>query len=181
LGDPEERQRVRTEVDAMFARAKIPAKKDAKSEDFEVKPGAFEPSSGNGTANSAPADGDVAMGGTDIIPKPKTARKVWERLTKDLQLVVNRATTEMEAYDRHSQKAINHYKQALERRTGRSIPATAVPGVGGGILRNRNEESPIDMNAIRRMSTGMPIVGFQVAQTTRTYEKLDDISRRDSK
>ncbi len=180
-GDPEERQRVRLEVDAMFARAKIPAKENAKNEDFEVKPGFFKPSNGNGTASLAPTDRDVMMGGLDSNPKPRTARKVWESLSKDLQLVVDRAATEIEAYDRHAQAVINHYRQALERRTGRSVSATSIPGTGGGILRNRTEESPVDMNAIRRMSTGMPIVGLQTVQTTRTYEKFDDIARRGSK
>ncbi len=184
LEDPEERQRVRFEVEAMYARAKIPAKKDAKSEDFEVIPGTFNSSIGSRAGNPAPVDGDVAIGGIDTYPKPQTAKKVWEGLGRDLQLVVDRAATEMEAYDRHAQEVINHYRQALERRTartGKSVSATVTPGIGRGILKNRREESPIDMNATRRLSTGMPIVGLQAAQLTRTYEKMDDIVRRSSK
>lgn len=179
-GDHEERKRIKMEVNAVFQKARIPAKKDAKSEDFEVKPGAFKPSNSNGTANTAPTDGDVKMGGIDTPPNQRTARMVWEGLSKDLQQVVHKSATEMEAYDRHAQAVINHYKQALERRTGKKVPTTVAAGTGGGILRNRNEESPIDMHAIRRMSTGMPIVGFQPVQATRTYEKLDDIARRGS-
>jgi hypothetical protein len=178
-GDPEERKRLKTEVDAMFARTKVLAKKDAKSEDFEIKPGAFKPNDGNRTANPAPIDGDVEMGGTASVSKPRTARMVWEGLSKDLQQVVDKAATEMEGYERHAQDVVNHYKQALERRTGKKIPTPVATGIGG-ILRNRNEESPIDMHAIRRMSTGMPIVGVQPVQATRTYEKMDDIARRGS-
>jgi hypothetical protein len=178
-GDHEERKRVRAEVNAMFMKAKVPAKKDAKIEDFEVKPGTFKPSNGNGIANPAPADEDVAMGGTDTtIPKPRTARMVWEGLSKDLQQIVSKAVSEMEGYDRHAQDVINYYRQALERKTGKKVPT---PGAAGGsILKNRNEESPIDMHAIKRMSTGMPIVGLQPTQTTRIYEKMDDIARRGS-
>jgi hypothetical protein len=177
-GDPKERQRVRSEIDAMFQRTKIPAKKDAKSEDFEVKPGDFKPHHSNGIATPAPADGDVVMGGTEADPKPRTARMVWEGLSRDLQEVVDRAASEMEAYDRHAQETINPYRQALERRTGRHIPTPVATGVGGGILRNRNEGSPIDMNAIRRMSTGMPIVGLPAAAPDRSHEKMDEITRK---
>ena len=177
-GDPKERQRARSEVDAMFQRTKIPAKKDAKSEDFEVKPGDFKPHHSNGIAIPAPADGDVVMGGTEADPKPRTARMVWEGLSRDLLEVVDRAASEMEAYDRHAQETINPYRQALERRTGRHIPTPVATSVSGGILRNRNEGSPIDMNAIRRMSTGMPIVGLPAAAPNRSHEKMDEIARR---
>jgi hypothetical protein len=178
-GDPEERKRVRMELDAMFQRTKMPPKKDAKSEDFEVKPGE-SPYRGIGAVYPAPADGDVAMGGTGIYQKEGTARMVWEGLSRDLQDVVDRAASEMEAYDRHAQDTMVPYRQAFERRTGRQVPAPVAIGISGGILRNRNEESPIDRDAFRRMSTSMPVVGLPAAPSTRSYEKMDDISRRGS-
>jgi len=180
LGDAEERKRIRSELDAMFQRAKAPANKDAKSEDFEVRPGEFKPPcNSNGIANHPPSNGDVPMGGFETDPKPRTARMVWEGLSRDLQEVVDRAASEMEAYDRHAQETIFPYKQALERRNAsRYIPPPIATGVNSGILRNRNEESPVDMNAIRRMSTGMPIVGLPAAPPTRSYEKMDEIVRR---
>ncbi|KAE9372033.1 hypothetical protein N431DRAFT_374856 [Stipitochalara longipes BDJ] len=179
-GDPEERKRVRTELDAMFDRTRMLPKKDAKSEDFEVKPGGFAPYNGNGLFYPAPTNGDVAMGGTETDPKSRTARMVWEGLSRDLQEVVDRAASEMEGYDRHAQETMVPYKQALERRTGRHIPAPVATGIAGSILRNRNEESPIDRDAIRRMSTGMPVVGVPAAPPTRAYEKMDHIARRGS-
>lgn len=179
-GDPEERKLVRSELDAMFQRTKMPAKKDAKSEDFEVRPGEFKPYNGNGMFNRTPGDGDVSMVGIELDAKPRTARKAWEGLSRDLQEVVDRAASEMEAYDRHAQNTLNPYKQALERRTGRPVPTAVATGVNGGILRNRNEQSPIDVHAIRRASNGMPIPRTQAAQATRTYEKIDEIGRRGS-
>lgn len=181
LGDPEERKRVRSEIDAMFQRTRMPAKEGAKSEDFEVKPRDFKPYSGNGIANPMPADsGDVAMSGTGADAKPRTARMVWEGLSRDLLEVVDRAASEMVAYDRHAYQTNDVYRQSLERRTGRQVPTPVAAGVSGGILRNRNEPSPINVNAIRRMSTGMPIVGVPPAQPTRSYEKMDEIVKRGS-
>jgi hypothetical protein len=180
LGDPEERKRVRVEVDAMFQRTRMPAN-GARSEDFEVKGGDFKPYSGNRIANPIPANsGDVTMSETGADAKPRTARIVWEGLSRDLLEVVDRAASEIVAYDRHAHQTNDVYRQSLERRTGRQVPTPVAIGVSGGILRNRNESSPIDVNAIRRMSTGMPIVGIPPAQPTRSYEKMDEIVRRGS-
>ena len=178
-GDPEERKRVRSELDAMFQRTKMPLTKDAKSEDFEVKPGEFMSYNGNGVVHSVPANGDVAMGGTETDPKPRTARMVWEGLSRELQEVVDRAASEMEAYDKHAHDTTEWYRQALERRTGRHVPAPVATGVTGGILRNRNEESPIDRDAFRRMSA-TAVSGAPAVQPTRAYEKMDEIARRGS-
>jgi hypothetical protein len=177
-GDPEERKRVRAEVDAMFERTKKPVKEGAKSEDFEVKPGDFKFYRGNGGTNP---NRDVAMGGVEAYSKPRTARMVWEGLSRDLLEVVDRAASEMDAYNRHAQNTLAVYEQALERRGVRHAAPPTATGVSGGILRNRHEESPIDMHAIRRMSTGMPLVGVAPAPPTRSYEKFDDIARRGSR
>lgn len=177
-GDPEERRRVRSEIDAIFRGATAPAKTDVRAEDLEIYPGDFKVFDRNGNATRAAADGDVDMTGTDS--KPRTARMVWEALGKDILDLVDKASSEIVAYDRHAQNTINLYKQALERRTGKQIPPPIATGINGGILRNRTEESPIDMNAFRRMSTGMPIVGLPSAQPGRAYEKMDEIARRGS-
>jgi hypothetical protein len=166
-GDPEERRRLRSEIDAMFQRIKIPSRKDAKSEDFEVKPGHFKPFHGNEIANPAQANGDVAMGGTEVNPKPRTARMVLESLSRDLLEIVDRAAAEMEGYDKHAEETINPYRQALDRRIGKHVPTTVAASISGGILKNRNEQSPIDMSAVRRVSTGMPIVGLPAAAPTK--------------
>ena len=180
-GDPEERRQLRAEIKVTFQKAKIPASKDAKSEDFEANPGELKPYNGNGIANRVATDGDVDMAGTEDA-KPRTAKVVWEGLSKDILDLVDKASEEIVLYDRHAQTAINVYKQALERRNGgRQVPAPIATGNGGGILRNRNEESPIDLNAIRRMSTGMPVVGVvPPSQPSRAYEKMDEIARRGS-
>lgn len=120
------------------------------------------------------------MGGTETISKPRTARNLWEDLSKDLQHVVNQAVSEMEAHDKHAEKVLRGYKQALDKRTGRTFNPAAASGVSGGILRNRNVQSPIDRNEVRRMSTGMPISGLPATPAARTYENMDEIARRGS-
>lgn len=178
-GDPEERKRVRSELDAMFERTKKLVKEGAKSEDFEVKPGDYKFHRSNGGTNP---NRDFAMGGVKTYSKqPRTARMVWEGLSKDLMEVVDRAAYEMDAYNRHAQNTLSVYEQALERRGVRHAAPPAATGVSGGILRNRHEESPIDMHAIRRMSTGMPLVGVAPTPPTRSYEKFDEIARRGSR
>ncbi len=177
-GDPEERKRVRSELDAMFERMKKPVKDGAKSEDFEVKPGDFKFHRSNGGINPYR---DVAMGGAETYSKLRTARMVWEGLSRELMEVVDRAAWEIDAYNRHAQNTLSLYEQALERRGVRRAPAPMATGVSGGILRNRHEESPINMTAIRRMSTGIPLAGVAPAPPTRSYEKFDEIARRGSR
>ena len=69
----------------------------------------------------------------------------------------------------------------------RNGPPINTGGVGGGILKNRNEQSPINHNEIRRMSTGMPVVGFSPTvtkaegQPARQYENIEMLARRGSK
>ena len=157
----------------------MPPKKEAKSEDFEVKPGELLSYNGNGVVSSEPANGDVAMGGTGPEPRPRTARVVWEGLSRELQEVVDRAASEMEGYDKHAQQTKDFYRQALERRIGRPVPAPVATTSNGGILRNRNEESPIDRDAFRKMSA-TSVAGAPTAQPTRAYEKMDEIARRGS-
>jgi hypothetical protein len=50
---------------------------------------------------------------------------------------------------------------------------------GGGILRNAHKQSPIDLVAIRRMSTGMPIARSPV-QPVRTFGNFKEVARRGS-
>ncbi len=53
-----------------------------------------------------------------------------------------------------------------------------------GILNNRNESSPIDQNAIRRMSKGMPIAEISpqepVQEPVRNYGNMESMTRRGS-
>ena len=177
------------EIEAMLKRIRVPAKKDAQVREYEVKPGNFE-----FKAISA-GDGDedgVQMSGMEeslFVPERnvRTAAMITKELSWELRNLVDRAVAEMEAYDRHAEGVSLHYKQALERRTVRTgAPWNVVPGVGnggGGILKNRNEESPVDREAIRRMSTGMPFTGLGVqgAQAVRTFENIEGVARRGSK
>jgi hypothetical protein len=69
----------------------------------------------------------------------------------------------------------------------RNGPPINTGGRGGGILKNRSEQSPVNHNEIRRMSTGMPVVGFSPTvtkaegQPARQYENIEMLARRGSK
>jgi hypothetical protein len=208
-----EREQERKSVSEVLELMRKPARKDANPNDYMVK----ITTTGNPAPAPAPsADGDVEMGGTEINARPRTSRAIRKELSRALKEVVDRAVGEMEAYDRHCEETTNVYRQALNRRmsrdggqplltAGMSMGGSGTPGLGGlpggilrngppvntggggGILKNRNEQSPINHNEIRRMSTGMPVVGFSPTvtkaegQPARQYENIEMLARRGSK
>jgi hypothetical protein len=169
------------------------------------------------SASAPSADVDIEMGGTETNARVRTSRAIRKELSRSLKEIVDRAVGEMEAYDRHCEETTNVYRQALNRRMSRdggqplftgsmSMGGSGAPGlggvpggilrngssintggVGGGILKNRNEQSPINHHEIRRMSTGMPVVGFiptptkAEGQPARQYENIEMLARRGSK
>lgn len=176
----EERRQIRGQVRAMFGTARI-SKKDAKLEDFEIKPGQLLGIMPQKTTTPQPGtDSDVEMGGmnSNINQEPRTTQAVREKLSRDLQRLVDQGTSELEAYDRHCLVVLQLYKEALERRTGKKEPI-AVSTAMVGILKNRNVSSPVDLQSIRRSSTGQPFA-VQPAPATRTFETIDGIARRGS-
>jgi hypothetical protein len=168
-------------------------------------------------APSAGGDIQMGGTETSAPRRPRTSRAIRKGLSRALKEVVDNSVNELEAYDRHCEVTTNVYRQALNRRmsrdgglplftgetrTGgngvpglgglpggilRNGPSAVAGGVGGGILKNRNEQSPIDHNEIRRMSTGMPIVGASPTATkaqgqpARQYENIELLARRGSK
>ena len=241
-GKTEEQERLKREIDAMITRAKVPARKDAKSEEYEVKPGSlhFQNPAPASQSHQVPATSsnneDTEMGGMGSgantmhldqnqhqgqaqyqgpgQPLRRTAKVIREELHANLRQLIDRGVSEMEAYDGHAANTRNFYVQAWERRTGQpgsnnppprpppgmvtqglppgcnNLPprppsGLATPGLGmgggygsgsastagygsvggngsgsgsrpGGFLSNRHEQSPVDVHALRRMSTGMP-------------------------
>jgi hypothetical protein len=209
-----EREQERKSVSEVLELMRKPARKDANPNDYMVK---ITTTGNPAPAPAPSADGDVEMGGTEINARPRTSRAIRKELSRALKEVVDRAVGEMEAYDRHCEETTNVYRQALNRRmsrdgvlplftAGTSMGVSGTPGLGslpggilrngpsantggggGGILKNRNEQSPINHNEIRRMSTGMPVVGFSSiatkaeGQPARQYENIEMLARRGSK
>ncbi|RDL38212.1 uncharacterized protein BP5553_02552 [Venustampulla echinocandica] len=155
--DKEVNERQNKEIDNMFRRLKVLAKRDAKSEDYEAKPDTFNPNKQHPAIHPPAGDGNVEMGGMDNAPKPRTAKAVRDELSRNMRELVDRGTQELEGYDRHAQGILNHYRQSLERRTGRPAPpltgptgATVPPrgilknaGDGGSVSRNERKASGI--------------------------------------
>jgi hypothetical protein len=209
-----EREQERRSVAEVLELMRKPARKDANPNDYIAK---ITTTGNPTPAPVPGADGNVEMGGAETKARPRTSRAIRKELSRALKEVVDRAVGEMEAYDRHCEETTNVYRQALNRRmprdgglplftAGTSMGVSGTPGlrglpggilkngpsvnmggVGGGILKNRNEQSPINHNEIRRMSTGMPVVGFSPiatkaeGQPTRQYENIEMLARRGSK
>jgi hypothetical protein len=262
-GAEEEQERLKREIDSMIARAKVPARKDAKSEEYEVKPGSFHfqtpvPASQSHQVPATSSNNeDTEMGGMGTAastmpmgqnqrqaqdqgpdqPPRRTAKVIREELHANLRQLIDRGVSEMEAYDGHAANTRNFYVQAWERRTGQpgssNLPPRPPPGMAtqglppgsnnlpprppsglatqglgmgggygsgsasagghgsvggngsgsgsrtGGILSNRHEQSPVDVHALRRMSTGMPFVGAGSPREKqgRVQESMEDIAR----
>jgi hypothetical protein len=181
----EENRRSRNE---MLRRVRSKAREGAKAEDYQVRPGNVDfkdripaPATGNG---------DVEISG---MGPSRSAAAIRQELSLQLRDLVDRGVAELEAYDNHAAASTNMYKQALERQNQRRRStstavvqpsvATGAGGFGGGILRNGHEQSPLDMTAVRRVSTGMPIGKFpaQPVQPVRTLESVEEVARRGSK
>jgi len=179
---PEEKVKkdlVSKEVQNMVQRLKAPVKKNAKSEDYELKPGSpiFK-------APAAPQDTDVEMGGmNNESPKSRTATVIREELGRNLRELVDKSVREMEAYDTHALGVSNHYKQALERRTGKAAPPPSAPTGPKSILKNTgsSDSTPVSPLDNRRMSAGQIFAQATAGQPVRTYESIGDVARRGSK
>lgn len=183
-------EEVKKSIEEMIQRLRVPVRKDAEAGEYEVQAGNMELRN----APSTRGGDDMHKSGTDspVVPEPKarTATAIRAELSWELRNLVDRAVSEMEAYEAHATSVSSHYKQAMERRTTR-FGGTMGSGLGsgngsvgngGGILKNRNEESPVDREAIRRMSTGMPFTGPAVmGSVPRTFENIEGVARRGNK
>lgn len=173
---PEEnakKELLKKEVAETMQRLKIPARKDAKSEEYELKPGSLEVKT-----PSAPisGDGDVEMGGMNNGPsKRRTATVIREELSRNLKDLVDQSAKEMEAYDTHSLGVYNHYKQALERRNSKTAAPLSAPK--SILKRTGGDYSPVSPMDGRTISFAQP----SVVQPPRTYESIGDVARRGSK
>jgi hypothetical protein len=168
LGDGEpghqENAQLKRDVQNMIRRTRVPMKVDA-------KPGAYE-ITGNTFKDAEPdlfvsEDQDVEMGNTDTA-ELRTQTTIRAELTHELRDLVMRGASEMEAYDAHAEETMKKYKQALERRRGKTVPSISTSGPPSApppksILTNRHVESLVDKEAIRRMPT---------------FKDPDDMSRR---
>jgi hypothetical protein len=180
--DPERDKEMQKELRSMIERLKVPASKDAKEGEYEVKVGddTFQ------YMDSRPVireDQDVEMDGTGItVLKPRTSRTIREDLAHELRDLVMRGVSEMEAYDAHAEETTRKYKQALERRKERNRSTAAPSGIlKNGILKNKYTEITADTEGIRRTATGMPLSGSTPGQVVRTFENIGAVARRGSK
>jgi hypothetical protein len=179
---PEEKAKkelVKNEVANMMQRLKVRVRKDAKSEDYELKPGnpIFK-------TPAIPKDDDIEMGGVnDEPPKRRTATVIREELSRDLRELADKSVKEMEAYDTHTLGVSNHYRQALERRTGKSVAPPPAPTGPRSILKNTSstDSTPVSPMDSRRMSAGHIFAHAAAGQPVRTYESIGDVARRGSK
>ena len=172
-GEKARKELVKKEVAETMQRLKTPARKDAKSEDYELKPGALEVKI---SAVPVSGDGNVEMGGMNNGPsKRRTAAVIREELSRNLRDLVDHSTEEMEIYDAHSLGVYNHYKQALERRNSKTA---APPSAPRSILKNTGSDyTPLSPMDGRSISFAQPTV----VQPPRTYESIGDVVRRGSK
>ena len=163
----------------MLRRVRVKAREGARGEEYEIKAGNLEfrdAVSAPGTSN-----GDVWM--SDI--GPILSSDIRQELSLQLRDLVDLGVAELEAYDNHAAESTNMYKQALKRReerrgsTSTSNSQSEIATSVVGILRNGHEQTPVDMNAMRRMSTGMPVVGAPVPPV-RTTKNMKDNARRNS-
>ncbi|CZR53739.1 uncharacterized protein PAC_03619 [Phialocephala subalpina] len=185
--DNEKEKAKQKSIDACFAAMRVPAKKGARSEDFEYRAGN---TTTMGTARGSDGENrDIEMSGTEEtlrsplngdVNNELTQTQVLTALSKEMRDLVERGTAEMQAYDGHAKQVIAHYQQALDRRTGRKgsaqvSVASPVNNFAGG--------SPVDLHLqnFRRSSTGMPRVGSSGGggqQPVRVPESIEELARR---
>jgi len=136
--------------------------------------------------NTNKPDGDVEMGGMDTNNRPTTAKQIRQALARELRDIVDESVKQLKLYDTHCAQTLRPYQDALDRRIARGearptpIRTASGPGPVRGILNNRNESSPIDQNAIRRMSKDMPIAGISPQKPVRNYGDMESMTRRGS-
>jgi len=175
--DQARRAAMRNEISSMMARLKAPMKEDAKSKDYELKPGAPELQIPSTRIDPA---GDTEMGGTSVAPR-RTAAVIREELAINLMKLVDSSVKELEANDVHAKEVLGRYKQNYERKTGK--PAPAPPTAPKSILRNAggsNDHSPISPIGPRRMSAGHIFANAGTHPVIRNLESIGEIARRGS-
>ncbi len=174
--DPVQLAKREVDLEAIIEGMKLRA---VKSENYE-----FRIPDKKGDITSKP-DEDIEMGGMDTNSRPTTARQVCQALARELRSLVDDSVKQLKLYDTYCAQTLGTYQEALDRRIAREarptpIRATSGLGPAKGILHNKNESSPIDQNAIRRMSTGMPVAGMSPQKSIRNYEDMESMARRDS-
>lgn len=195
--EPEESEKSREE---MIRRVRVKMKESSKAENYELKSSSMD--------SFSRTNEDVETLGTGANVR-RTRHRIRVSLSNKLRDLVEAGVLILEAYDTDAASSAKMYKQALERRKERfgsissaagAVPSPADAGAGGstsaggfgsgringggggfgsGILRNGQEQSPLDLVAIRRMSTGMPVARSPV-QPVRTFESVEDVVRRGS-
>ncbi|KAH9217285.1 hypothetical protein DL95DRAFT_444893 [Leptodontidium sp. 2 PMI_412] len=195
------RRERRREADAMMQFMKTPAKKDAKSEDFMRR--ASKPNHQNslqmqnGTrSRKRHANGDIKLGSTHLDHGARSTYTIRKEVSSGLQSIVMDGTTQLEAYDKLSSSAINHYKQALSRCTTRSDFSSPSPNKSRsgninttpkrastvpGVLLKENFISPPGYKSLRRTSTGIPTSGSATLDPVRNMDNIEEMTRQGSK
>ncbi|KAG4430050.1 hypothetical protein IFR05_014473 [Cadophora sp. M221] len=195
------RRERRKEADVMMQFMKTPSKKDAKSEDFMWRAGAraSKTNTQNGlqkgtTSRMRHPNGDIKLGGTH---KPRSDYAIRKEVASSLQSIVMDGTTQLEAYDKVSSSSLNHYKQALARRTSRSDFSSPSPikarsgninrspkraSTLPGVLLKENLVSPPAYTGLRRTSIGTPTAGWICEfDPVRNIESMEELVRRGRK
>jgi hypothetical protein len=134
-------------------------------------------------------DRDGLEGGLEEEGKPPTAQDLRDSLARELRELVEVGVVVLKAYDEHAARSTAVYRQALERRKERGLPA--LPGLvtggfgavgdGGGRLGTALQSPALQSPGLveqRRLSTGMPVATSPAVG--RTFESLKEVARRGS-
>lgn len=146
------------------------------------------------------ADGNAEMGSTGAVQnstnnkgvlekttKPTTVRGINQKLSLDLKTLVDQGVTELESYDKHAEGVLGHYQCKLkDEQVNQSffniskiappqISPSRMPPPRIASLPGGRKESALDF--VRRLSTGMPIVGASVVPKKKVFESMEDLRR----
>jgi hypothetical protein len=167
-------------------------------EGYQISPGSTFPSS----LSDEEKEGGLRLGQEEEEEeeeKQPTAQDLRDTLSRELRELVEGGVVVWRAYDEHAARSTAVYRQALERRKERGLPA--LPGLvtggigagggggggsgggstGGGRLGSALQSPALQSPAIveqRRLSTGMPVATSPVVG--RTFESLEEVARRGS-
>lgn len=198
-------QDLRSEVDDMFAFQRRPAQKGARPEEFQMdssKVNVSQPPLSTRSPIYSPTERpptsseDITMANTEDwhppAPKP-TKSDIQSNLPTDLQTLINRATIQISAYDGHAKSVVGGYKAALERRRQREASptpsATMSTSSADQVIANIHAMGKGRVGAVgvmggqddvRRLSNGMPIVGYETGKPVRVRETMEELARRGS-
>lgn len=168
----------------------------AKSEDFEIKPSTARRSRSR-SRSSSPAARSLKVrekGQIGASPiEPRTAKIIQEEIGLKIRNMIEKSVAEIDEYEARAKATVDVYRGLLEKErlrmrnpgygnvagerrvsfpSANASPATGIGGGGGGvpvkgILSNAHVQSPVDHDALRRMSVDENEGGISPAEKAR--------------